>query len=521
VRLAVRQPAVEPRDDDHGLVVLAPIPLDARAARAGAAQAHVVHSGIGSRLSRRAAERALRAPGSAVAVTGVCMAIDPDLRAGDLVLASEIRYPDGTVPIPAAGILAGALRRAGIEVHVGPIVSNPHAAALLRSQRARLRESGAIAADTGSGWLANGAGGRPFAVLRAVVRSGSHQLGRPVVAAASGARAHFALAHATWVLERWAQAVAPRHVALAGPRASCAGVERAIEVVERALEQSDGEPVYVRRQIVHNRHVVSELEERGAVFVHEVDEIPEGANAVFSAHGVSPAVRAEAAGRQLNLIDATCPLVAKVHREVRQFAEAGYTIVLVGHDGHDEVEGTVGHAPERIRLVASVEEAEAVEVEDPSRVAYITQTTLAVDETREIIEVLERRFPELAGPRSDDICYATQNRQDAVREVARVSDVVLVVGSQNSSNSMRLVEVAQRAGTPAHLIDDEEDIELEWLDGAHTIGLAAGASAPERLVQRVLHALGGLGPVQVEERSVARETVRFGLPRELGAAGRD
>jgi 4-hydroxy-3-methylbut-2-enyl diphosphate reductase len=519
MRLAVRP--TPQQDEDRGLVVLAPIPLfDARAARAGASQAHVVHSGIGSRLSRRAAERALRAPGSAVAVTGVCMAIDPDLRAGDLVLASEIRYPDGTVPIPAAGILAGALRRAGIDVHVGPIVSSPHAAALLRSQRARLRESGAIAADTGSGWLASGAGDRPFAVLRAVVRSGSHQLGRPVVAAASGARAHFALAHATWVLERWAQAVAPRRVVLAGPRASCAGVERAIEVVERALEQN-GAPVFVRRQIVHNRHVVSELEERGAVFVHEVDEIPEGANAVFSAHGVAPSVRAAAAERELQLIDATCPLVSKVHREVRQFADAGYTIVLVGHDGHDEVEGTIGHAPERIRLVATAEEAEAVQVDDPQRIAYITQTTLAVDETRAIIEVLERRFPDLVGPRSDDICYATQNRQDAVREVARVSDTVLVVGSRNSSNSMRLVEVARRQGTPAHLIDDEEDIELEWLEGAQTIGLAAGASAPERLVQRVLESLAGLGPVEAEERSIARETVRFGLPRELGAAGRD
>jgi 4-hydroxy-3-methylbut-2-en-1-yl diphosphate reductase len=517
--LAVR-PAAVGETDDQGLVVLAPIPFDARAARAGASQARVVHSGIGSRLSRRAAERARRAPGSAVAVTGVCMAIDPTLEAGDLVLASEIRYPDGTVPIPAAGILAGALRRAGIEVRVGPIVSGPHGIGLLRSERARLRESGAIAADTGSGWLASGAGGRPFAVLRAVVRSGSHQLGRPLVAAASGARAHRRLAEATWVLDRWAHTVAPRRVVLAGPRASCAGVERAIEVVERALERH-GAPVYVRREIVHNRHVVSELEQRGAVFVHEVDEVPEGALAVLSAHGVAPSVRAMAARRELDLIDATCPLVAKVHREARQFADAGYTIVLVGHEGHDEVEGTVGHAPERIRLVADVAEAEAVQVDDPERVAYLTQTTLAVDETRAIVAVLERRFPGLVGPRSDDICYATQNRQDAVREVASVSDTVLVVGSRNSSNSNRLVEVARRAGTPAYLIDDEQDIELGWLDGARTVGLAAGASAPERLVQRVLASLGGLGPLEVEERSVARETVRFGLPRELGVTRGD
>jgi 4-hydroxy-3-methylbut-2-enyl diphosphate reductase len=294
-------------------------------------------------------------------------------------------------------------------------------------------------------------------------------------------------------------------------------VERAIEVVERALEKH-GAPVYVRRQIVHNRHVVSELEERGAVFVEELEEVPQGSTTVLSAHGVAPHVRDEAVDRSLSLIDATCPLVSKVHREARQFAEQGYTIVLVGHAGHDEVEGTLGHAPDRIKLVASVEEAERVEVDDPERVAYLTQTTLAVDETREVVAVLERRFPNLVGPRSDDICYATQNRQDAVRAVAQVSDVVLVIGSRNSSNSNRLVEVAQRAGAPAYLIDDEEGIELEWLEGVTTVGLAAGASAPERIVRRVLEALGGLGPVEVEERAVAVESVRFGLPRELGAA---
>jgi 4-hydroxy-3-methylbut-2-en-1-yl diphosphate reductase len=503
---------------DPGLVVVAPIPISSRAARRGADPARVVHSGMGARASRRAAARALRVPGSAVAVTGVCVAIDPELQAGDLVLASEIRYPHGTVRVPAAGILAGALRRAGIQVHVGPIVSRPQG--LLRSERARLRGSGAIAADTGSGWLASGAGGRPFAVLRAVVRSGQHQIGRPLVAAASGARAHRALAEAAWVLDRWASMIAPRHVVLAGPRASCAGVERAIEVVERALELH-GAPVYVRRQIVHNRHVVEELEQRGAVFVEEVDEVPEGATTVLAAHGVAPVVREQAAERELALIDATCPLVAKVHREAVQFADAGYTIVLVGHESHDEVQGTLGHAPERIKLVATVEEAERVEVPDPSRVAYLTQTTLAVDETREVVAVLERRFPELIGPRSDDICYATQNRQDAVRAIAAVSDVVLVIGSPNSSNSNRLVEVARRAGAPAHLIDDEEGIELEWLEGVNTIGLTAGASAPERIVRRVLEALGGLGPVEVEERAVAAESVRFGLPRSLGAVARD
>ena len=481
-------------------------------------RARVVHSGMGLARVPPGCGARPAVPGRAVAVTGVCVAIDPELQAGDLVLASEIRYPHGTVKVPAAGILAGALRRAGIQVHVGPIVSRPQG--LLRSERARLRGSGAIAADTGSGWLASGAGGRPFAVLRAVVRSGQHQIGRPLVAAASGARAHRALAEAAWVLDQWASTIAPRHVVLAGPRASCAGVERAIEVVERALELH-GAPVYVRRQIVHNRHVVEDLEQRGAVFVEELDEVPEGATTVLSAHGVAPAVREQADERELALIDATCPLVAKVHREARQFADAGYTIVLVGHDGHDEVEGTVGHAPDRIKLVATVEEAEQVEVDDPGRVAYLTQTTLAVDETRAVVAALEKRFPELVGPRSDDICYATQNRQDAVRAIAQVSDVVLVIGSPNSSNSNRLVEVSRRAGTPAHLIDDEEGIELEWLEGVNTIGLTAGASAPERIVRRVLEALGGLGPVEVEERSVASRACASACRASLGAAARD
>ena len=385
-------------DLDPGLVVMAPIPLNARVARWGADRARVVHSGMGARASRRAAARALRVPGSAVAVTGVCVAIDPDLRAGDLVLASEIRYPHGTVKIPAAGILAGALRRAGIPVHVGPIVSRPQG--LLRSERARLRGSGAIAADTGSGWLASGAGGRPFAVLRAVVRSGQHQIGRPLVAAASGARAHRALAEAAWVLDRWAETIAPRHVALAGPRASCAGVERAIEVVERALELH-GAPVYVRRQIVHNRHVVEDLEGRGAVFVEELEEVPQGATTVLSAHGVAPGVREEAVDRELALIDATCPLVAKVHREARQFADAGYTIVLVGHAGHDEVEGTVGHAPDRIRLVGERGGGRS-RSRSTTRAGRVPDADHAWPWTRRArwVDALERRFPQTSSGRA-------------------------------------------------------------------------------------------------------------------------
>jgi 4-hydroxy-3-methylbut-2-enyl diphosphate reductase len=285
--------------------------------------------------------------------------------------------------------------------------------------------------------------------------------------------------------------------------------------VERALEEH-GPPVYVRKQIVHNVHVVRDLERRGAVFVDELASVPPGAVVVFSAHGVSPAVRREAAARGLRVIDATCPLVAKVHAEARRFARAGYTIFLIGHEGHEEVEGTSGEAPEAIRLIDADEGVpEALEVPDPRRVAFLSQTTLAVEDVGQVVEELRRRFPELSGPGSDDICYATQNRQDAVREIAPACDLLLVVGSDNSSNSNRLVEVAERAGCPARLIDDEEGIELAWLEGARTVGLTAGASAPERLVDRVLAALGGLGDVRVEERVVAREAVRFTLPVEV------
>jgi 4-hydroxy-3-methylbut-2-en-1-yl diphosphate reductase len=268
----------------------------------------------------------------------------------------------------------------------------------------------------------------------------------------------------------------------------------------------------VRKQIVHNAHVVADLERRGVVFVDEVEEVPEGATVVFSAHGVSPAVRAEAAARRLNVIDATCPLVNKVHAEARRFARDGYTIVLVGHEGHEEVDGTLGEAPENVRLVEDARDVDALEVEDPKRIAYLTQTTLAVDETNGIVDALRARFPQLAGPRTSDICYATQNRQDAVKALAAESDLVLVVGSANSSNSRRLVEVAERHGAPAYLIEDEAAIEPGWLAGRRTVGLTAGASAPEALVQRVLLALRALGPADVYERPTVEENVRFKVP---------
>jgi 4-hydroxy-3-methylbut-2-enyl diphosphate reductase len=297
---------------------------------------------------------------------------------------------------------------------------------------------------------------------------------------------------------------------MAEPQSFCAGVERAIEIVERALERY-GPPVYVRRQIVHNRHVVADLESRGAIFVDELEEAPDGALVVFSAHGVSPAVEADAARRQQEVIDATCPLVAKVHREVRRFHDRGKTIVLIGHADHDEVEGTMGEVPD-IRLVSTPEEAAAVEVGDPAQVAYVTQTTLALDEVADVVDVLRDRFPELTGPAADDVCYATQNRQDAARHIVDDCDLLLVVGSQNSSNSKRLVEVAERAGCPAHLVDEEREVDLAWLAGATTIGVTAGASAPSWVVDRLLAALGGLGPLEVQRRAVTAENVRFSLP---------
>src|SRR5687767_5086870 len=273
---------------------------------------------------------------------------------------------------------------------------------------------------------------------------------------------------------------------LAAPRGYCAGVDRAVQSVERALELY-GAPVYVRKEIVHNKHVVAQLRERGAIFVDELDDsIPEGAVTVFSAHGVSPAVHADAERRSLRTIDATCPLVTKVHREALKFAAEGYTIVLIGHAGHEEVEGTMGEAPEHIVLVETEADVDALEIEDPSRIAYISQTTLSVDETRAIIARLRERFPAITGPRTDDICYATTNRQSAVKQMAEECDLVLVIGSRNSSNSQRLVDVARDLGTRAHLIDNENGVQEEWLEGARVVGISSGASAPEELVQRLI-----------------------------------
>ena len=310
-------------------------------------------------------------------------------------------------------------------------------------------------------------------------------------------------------------------VLLASPRGYCAGVDRAVDAVERALAKH-GAPVYVRKQIVHNLHVVRDLESKGAVFVEEETEVPEGAVVVLSAHGVAPDVYSNSRLRSLEVIDATCPLVTKVHVEARRFAAAGDTIILIGHAGHEEVVGTTGQAPERTILVQSPEEARTVEVHDPENLSYLTQTTLSVDETNEILAILRERFPAIEGPPREDICYATQNRQDAVKEIAPRVDVLLVIGSTNSSNSNRLAEVARERGTPGYLVDDESHVDPAWLLGATTVGLTSGASAPEWLVDRMLRWLASQGFDDVEIVTLAEERVRFSLPagvREVPVAG--
>jgi 4-hydroxy-3-methylbut-2-enyl diphosphate reductase len=303
-------------------------------------------------------------------------------------------------------------------------------------------------------------------------------------------------------------------VLLAAPRGYCAGVDRAVQTVERALELH-GAPIYVRKEIVHNKHVVEELSERGAIFVEQESEVPEGEIVVFSAHGVAPAVHENASARRLQTIDATCPLVTKVHVEARRFAADGYTIVMIGHEGHEEVEGTTGEAPDSIVLVQTAEEVESLEVDDPERVAFITQTTLSVDETAEIISALRSKFPSIVSPKSDDICYATTNRQIAVKQLASECDLVLVIGSTNSSNSNRLVEVAREHGAASHLIDNHSQVRDEWLEGVDTVGITSGASAPEELVERLVDFFRERGAEEVSELRTVHEDVRFMLPREI------
>jgi 4-hydroxy-3-methylbut-2-enyl diphosphate reductase len=305
-----------------------------------------------------------------------------------------------------------------------------------------------------------------------------------------------------------------KKIILLRPRGFCAGVVRAIDVVKIALNLY-GAPIYVRKEIVHNRHVVEELRLAGAVFVEELDEVPEGARVIYSAHGVAPSVRAQARQRKLQVIDATCPLVTKVHLEAVKFARKGYTIVLIGHKDHDEVIGTLGEAPQATVLVSTVEDVNRLEIKDAEHVSYITQTTLSLEETRDIVERLKERFPKIQGPAAQDICYATENRQVAVKAVVPLCQMLLVVGSSNSSNSRRLVEVSEKTGVPAYLIDDLSEVQPQWLSGVETVAVTAGASAPENLVQDLIQSLQARGYTQLEEMEIREEDVRFNLPSEL------
>ena len=500
------------------LLLLAPLRIEARAIRRGLRDVPgppavtrtgpapaVLRTGWGTTRAAQQAGRLSHDPFGQMMIMGVGGGLSTDLSPGDLVVGTEA----GAVTCASAPILVGELRRAGLPARAGRIATVDHL--VRRAERAKLAAEGWLLADMESAPLAAAADGRPVAVIRAVSDTPHHPLAGIV---SGGLAALRSLRAAAPVAERWAAACGTREVLLAGPRSFCAGVERAIEIVERVLERQ-GEPVYVRKQIVHNTRVVGDLESRGAVFVDELDQVPDGATVVFSAHGVSPMVREDAARRGLAVIDATCPLVSKVHAEARRFAADGYTVALIGHAGHEEVEGTLGEAPGAMTLVQSVADVAALDPADPGKVAYLMQTTLAADEAGEIVDALRERFPGVRGPGSDDICYATTNRQLAVRAIAAESDVVLVAGSANSSNSRRLVETAERAGTPAYLIDNTGDIELGWLTGASTVGITAGASAPPSVVSQIVAALSGLGPVDVSERVVTTESIRFGLPRAV------
>jgi len=500
--------------EPNELLVCSPLGLEARAMRRGlGGRGEVRRSGYGVTRAAAAAQELHGAAFKMMAIGGVGGGLAPDQRPGDIVVGTQVSRlgsPD-SVTLASAPLLAGELRRAGLRATAGQIVTVDHL--VRRGQREQLAAQGALAADMESALLLEAAAGRPAVVLRALSDTPDRPLFSPR-AVPGGIAALRSLRLAGPALARWAEACAPRQVLLAGPRSFCAGVERAIEIVERVLDRH-GPPVYVRKQIVHNKVVVTDLEGRGAIFVDELDEVPDGAIVVFSAHGVSPEVREQASARGLEAIDATCPLVSKVHAEARRFAAEGYQVAFIGHAGHEEVEGTLGEAPRAMTLVETVDDVARLEPQDPGKIAYLMQTTLSADEASGIAGALLDRFPAARGPGSDDICYATTNRQLAVRAIAAESDVVLVAGSANSSNSKRLVETAQRAGTPAYLIDGAEDIQLDWLAGTSVVGLTAGASAPPAVVGQIIDALSGLGSVEVSERVVATESIRFGLPKEL------
>lgn len=506
------------------LTIAAPLAIEAAALRGRGGTpripTRVLRIGTGPRRAGTAAarlaagENSRHGAGPVVhVVAGVGGAVVPDLSPGDVVVADRVLSADGRTvrEVPGAALLAATLRRGGLTVAVGPVISVDH---LVRGTAARraLAGFGALAVDLESAAFAAGLPRGPFAVVRAVVDTPSQEL-FSLSTLTGGVAALRALRTARPALEAWAAAAAPRRVLLAEPRSFCAGVERAILTVERAIDRF-GAPVYVRRQIVHNRHVVNDLEGRGAVFVEELGQVPEGATVVYSAHGVGRAVQAEAADRNLQVIDATCPLVAKVHSEVRRFAAAGRQVVLVGHPGHDEVLGTIDQA-DGVLLAERPEDVAGLQVRDPARLAYTTQTTLSPADVEGVVESLQARWPQIVGPAAADICYATHNRQAAVEAIASRCDLLLVIGSANSSNSARLVEVAARTGARAELIDDVSELDPAWLAGAGCVGVTAGASAPDSLVTELVESLVALGATEVETSTATTESVAFSLPPEV------
>ena len=431
-------------------------------------------------------------------VTGAVSSSAPGARPGDVLVVRELSAGPNPVTCGSAALLAGELRRAGLTVHAGPL-----------DDLGLTPDDPVIGAALGQD---------PAERPRAIVLTVAPPAAAPVVAPAVGSAARPSAGTPTSdavarVLARWRAALGPRTVLLAEPRSFCAGVERAIEIAEIALARFP-HPVYLRRQIVHNTHVVRDLTARGAVFVEELDEVPDGATVVFSAHGVAPAVRQDAEQRGLTVIDATCPLVSKVHAEVRRYATRGDRVYLIGHAGHEESDGTLGEAPGRTVLVQTAEEVRSLPDAD-APTAYVMQTTLGTEEAGTVVDALEQRFPGIRGPASDDICYATTNRQNAVRAVAAEADLVLVVGSANSSNSLRLVERSAAAGARALLVEDVGEVPLADLADARTVGVTAGASTAPALVDEIVANLRALGPVDARTVRVADETIRFGLPGGL------
>ncbi|MFL6164432.1 MAG: 4-hydroxy-3-methylbut-2-enyl diphosphate reductase [Jatrophihabitantaceae bacterium] len=495
---------------DGAAVICTPLAVEHAALAPVLRPVPVIRTGRGPARSNRSAGRPeLR--DRPLVVAGLAGGVADGVRPGELVVATEVRGAGDPIVSPAAPLVAGALRRAGLPARLGPIHSTDrivHGAA-----RAGFAAEQVLAVDMESAQLAAAAGRHPVLVLRAVVDTPRHPLLRPGTVG-RGLRALSNLRAAAPVLRQWQQALGARQLVLASPRSFCAGVGRAIEIVERALDRYPG-PIYVRRQIVHNAHVVRELEQRGARFVAELSEVPPNSRVILAAHGVAPEVHEQAAERSLQVIDATCPLVTKVHNEVRRYAARGDTVFLIGHAEHEEVVGSRGQAPDQVIVVGDLAEAARVQPADENRVAYAMQTTLAIDEAEQIADVLRARFPRLTMPAREDICYATTNRQRAIRAIAAETELVLVLGSANSSNSARLVEVAERQGTAAYLVEDASEVDLRWLAGVERVGISAGASAPPHLVEQLIQALAGLGPVELRTHDVADEHVQFSLPREV------